>query len=404
MGRPATRDALDKASKLDGVKENLTTFTKVIIIPLSHARDIRNRRRSRRRRERRGDVVELLLLLPKDARNSVDLTLERRALPARPTRATTASKTSHTKKYKLTFRFAPKLFFGARVVGSRSRETQTTLPQIFFQKMAQLAQSGTGPGNTRKRARAWCFTLNNYEPSDIIYLKDVFGTPDTDGTRYCFQEEMGEDGLTPHLQGVVHFRNARDFKAIKTLHGKAHWEACRDLKRSVRYCSKDETRNGKVFVQGFTLPERAKDPLDGQVFRPWQAELRDKLCQDPHPRKIHWFVDVVGACGKTTFAKHMVIKHGALYVSGKSTDIKYAVGMADKRKIIIFDFVRSLEGFISYEAIEAVKNGIFFSAKYESKTVLFDTPHVVVFSNFEPERSKLSEDRWDVHHLYNLGT
>ena len=33
-------------------------------------------------------------------------------------------------------------------------------------------------------------------------------------------------------------------------------------------------------------------------------------------------------------------------------------------------------------------------SKYESKPVIRNSPHVIVFANFEPDKSALSEDRW----------
>lgn len=62
----------------------------------------------------------------------------------------------------------------------------------------------------------------------------------------------------------------------------------------------------------------------------------------------------------------------------------------------IFDYTRSQEEYISYEALEAVKNGIFYNNKYESGMVVYNTPHVIVLSNFRPDLSKLSADRWRI--------
>ena len=63
------------------------------------------------------------------------------------------------------------------------------------------------------------------------------------------------------------------------------------------------------------------------------------------------------------------------------------------------EFTRSQEQFVSYQAIEEVKNGILFNNKYEAKMVVFNNPHVVVFSNFEPDYKALSSDRIKCHKL-----
>ena len=85
--------------------------------------------------------------------------------------------------------------------------------------------------------------------------------------------------------------------------------------------------------------------------------------------------------------------------------MKYAVCMYVEKQgyypeIIILDIARSVNvKKLSYTGIEEVKNGCFFSGKYESRMVLGNCPHFICFSNREPEREMLSEDRWIVREL-----
>jgi hypothetical protein len=53
-----------------------------------------------------------------------------------------------------------------------------------------------------------------------------------------------------------------------------------------------------------------------------------------------------------------------------------------------------------YSLMESFKNGRIFSPKYESISKTFKPCHVVVFANFIPDHSKLSQDRWLVKNLY----
>lgn len=55
--------------------------------------------------------------------------------------------------------------------------------------------------------------------------------------------------------------------------------------------------------------------------------------------------------------------------------------------------------YVSYSALEELKDGIFFSGKYESSMVMTNNLHIFVFANFEPDRSKLSKDRWEIHYV-----
>ncbi len=91
------------------------------------------------------------------------------------------------------------------------------------------------------RGRAWCFTLNNYT-AESIELLTAMGH-DTDA-QYLFGEEIGKQG-TPHLQGVIRWKNARTFSSVKDhLPPGCHIEPCKKWHASLNYCSKD----GKTFT------------------------------------------------------------------------------------------------------------------------------------------------------------
>lgn len=66
----------------------------------------------------------------------------------------------------------------------------------------------------------------------------------------------------------------------------------------------------------------------------------------------------------------------------------------------MFNLARSTEDFVSYSALESLKDGLIFSGKYESKLKCFSQPHVLVFANFGPNdcedekgKIKISPDR-----------
>lgn len=263
--------------------------------------------------------------------------------------------------------------------------------------------AGTDDGNTNSssvknyKGRAYFITWNNYDDLELEQLEQWF---EANAEEYHSQKETGESG-TPHIQGVFRFKNPRSFKAVLTeMHGiskKIHLEICRNFKKAMDYCDKEETRTGKG--PSNKLPD-IPDPLEGKVLKDWQKVILQILDMPPVDREIYWFTDIKGGGGKTTLAKSICIKNpNAIYVSGKVADVKCGITkmIQEKKKYpnpIMFDFVRSNENFISYEAIESVKNGIFFNTKYESGQVQFPTPHVIIFANFNPDLSKLSADRW----------
>ncbi len=112
--------------------------------------------------------------------------------------------------------------------------------------MTQITQVKTKEkldrGNTR--SRSWCFTLNNYTQLEINNIITQF----TPAFLYMFQEEIGKN-KTPHLQGVVKWKYATSFQKMKKINKRFHIEKCRDIKASVLYCSKKETRSGKQWSQ-----------------------------------------------------------------------------------------------------------------------------------------------------------
>jgi len=71
-------------------------------------------------------------------------------------------------------------------------------------------------------------------------------------------------------------------------------------------------------------------------------------------------------------------------------------------KVVIFDFPKSREFSISYDAIESIKNGFYFNGKYESKQVMGNCPHVICFANSPPCMEMLSKDRWKITEIINL--
>jgi len=82
-----------------------------------------------------------------------------------------------------------------------------------------------------------------------------------------------------------------------------------------------------------------------------------------------------------------------MVTNGKCADIAHAYNYEE---IVVFDFSREQEERINYQIIEKFKDGRIFSPKYDSKCKVFKGARVIVFSNFDPDKSKLSEDRWDV--------
>jgi len=142
-----------------------------------------------------------------------------------------------------------------------------------------------------------------------------------------------------------------------------------------------------------------RDIYSTAVFRPWQEELLSYLSAPVHPRQVLWYVDETGNQGKSWMASYLSATAGAFVITnGKIADIAHAY---NNETTVIIDLSRTQVDKIDhiYALMEAFKNGRIFSPKYESVVKTFSPCHVVVFSNFIPDHSKLSQDRWLVKTL-----
>lgn len=258
-----------------------------------------------------------------------------------------------------------------------------------------LTQADTKPlrnGNKSQRLRTWCFTWNNYTSNDIDTLthklKDI---------EYVFQEETGEKG-TPHLQGYIKFKNARYKSALIKQFKGCYFEECRNEDALIQYCQKDDTRTGKIY-KNLTETIALKIPTYEQLYD-WQKEIVDLCRTEPDDRTIYWYWESKGSCGKTTLIKYIITHMKASYsCAAKSADI---VTIADEKiGIYLLNFARSQEGFAPYTALEQLKDGLISDSKLKktSRNIVMNSPHVIVFANWPPDTSKLSNDRWNIINL-----
>lgn len=283
------------------------------------------------------------------------------------------------------------------------------------------------------KARAFTFTINDFDENTEEFLQGL-------ECRYIiYGYEIAPVSGRPHLQGYVYFDNPRSFKAVTKLI-KGHIETAKGApEQNYDYCSKD----GNFFERGqrplsdkaqrvanqeryrlaldaaregrfSDIPpdlytrhrstyhdihtQRPHDPLPLLAnLHPWQASLVNEVAAEPHPRSIIWYVDHLGGQGKSAITNHLVDQGLAQSISnGSSANMFYLI---DRPRVVLLDFTRDVEERVNYGALEAIKNGRVMSTKYQPVYKVFPTPHVVVFSNFEPDQSKFSADRWDIRRL-----
>ena len=210
-----------------------------------------------------------------------------------------------------------------------------------------------------------------------------------------------DDGI---VQGVVRLRGkGRPFSLLPR---DVVWVVCC---RADFAAARDEARRRPgAFTLGFGQ-EEYRFLLPNPY--PWQQTVLEILQGPVDPRAIYWVWESRGNSGKTSLLKHIcscLPELRAIVVSGRPADVTYAICEHQRRLgclpgCILLNLPRSFDGsFLSYPALEAVKDMLFFSPKYSSCMINGDPPHVMVFANEPPETRKLSKDRWRVREIRNL--
>lgn len=258
--------------------------------------------------------------------------------------------------------------------------------------MSQESQEKPG-GNTKitrpkYQLYCWFFTLRmeECEASQLSQLLRQIAK------KFTFSGERGDGGFE-HWQGCFSLRNKEYFDTVKNYFPiSIHLEPCKNFFKSVNYCKKEETH-----IEG-PYDENSKFIKTITELYPWQKRARDICLEEPDDRSIYWFWEPDGCKGKTQFCKYMVVHHGACVLgNGAFKDLAQAI--PDAPIIVLFNITRDLEDRINYSAIEAIKDGLMFSAKYESHTKVFNSPHVLIFANYEPRMESMSRDRWIIQRL-----
>ena len=236
-------------------------------------------------------------------------------------------------------------------------------------------------------------------------------------TKFCFQLEKGGTTSRYHLQIYLHKSGKARPKAFAIQFNDKGFAGMRAAAVSTNnigdyanYCSKSED---ETYVAGPWYyppkPEEFKPSflLTKEQMTPWQKAVDNYLCQEgTSHREILWIYDRIGKHGKGAFANYQEYVNKATCVrmmqakdmlQNLTTEIKNA---EYKPKAVIFDIPRSVPKGVSGRDIatilEQVKDGRFSTPKYESTTLRFQQPKVVVLSANSPWDFKgleMSQDR-----------
>jgi len=237
------------------------------------------------------------------------------------------------------------------------------------------------------------FVINNFSEEELTNAIDSI-------KKICKKavlgKEVGECSSVPHIQGYISLKKKERITSLVKYPGleRASFRKCRNEDALIQYCQKD---NNIAFMMGIDIIEPIYDAMEELPFKPWQNQIIEIIKGSARNRDIWWFWEATGGVGKTKFAIHLKLKYDAMYLSGKAADMKYSIAQRKiPPKIIIMDFPKSSQDYISYSGIEEIKNGIFFAGKLKSVEYIMNQPHVICFANKPPEGDEvMSADKFN---------
>lgn len=241
----------------------------------------------------------------------------------------------------------------------------------------------------------WCGTSFYNNETDKINLINLIKNK---SFKYIIGFETCPTTNREHLQWYIEYKSKRGacFDTMKKIFPTSHIEICKySLDANFKYCSKSNN-----FITNIKKNKELKI-IKPESFYPWQKYVINIINNDADDRLIYWFWELEGCCGKTSIAKYICVNYNAICISGKSSDCKNGIIQYKKDKglypdIIIFNIPRCNSNHISYEALETIKDGLFYSGKYEGGMCICNNPHIIIFANEEPETYKLTENKWSI--------
>lgn len=209
-------------------------------------------------------------------------------------------------------------------------------------------------------------------------------------------EEHDEDEEYPDIPDIPNIPGPRRTSTVEDV-----WKHPHVSDALLYVCQSLQEVGGVIAAFNHKPMSFGEEPL--VLWKGWQKELYQELSsQSPDPRKIIWYEDEIGNSGKTFFAKHMGMYKGAFVsthadIYHVATSLQEAFSVGRTCLCAIFNFARDDQRLKDvYRALESIKDGMVTSRKYKGKTMYFEVPHVVVFANYGPDWSKMSQDRWDL--------
>lgn len=233
--------------------------------------------------------------------------------------------------------------------------------------------------------------------------------------KIVFQTEVCPTTGKEHFQGMFSLIKKKKLSAIlkQIFEGRKNQvRPALSIGGSVDYCTKEETRKSPDEV--WYYPCKPYNQTTITTFKEWQKDIIKVIREPADDRTVFWFWSEAGKIGKSTFCKYLYDNYNGeggnvvVFDSMKKSDVYFTFAGGKNPsidylppKIVIFDLPRARlkSDDFDWSTIEGLKNGLIFSGKYECRGFRFTPPHIICFSNREPNVNKLSEDRWIIENI-----
>lgn len=263
------------------------------------------------------------------------------------------------------------------------------------------------PGSVKKSkfkenpCKKWYFTVFNYT-EDMI--SSMCSKCSKENVKYIFGREICPDTKKPHLQCFCEFPKKMRWRTVfkDILPDDVHRGPCKGtFMDNFNYCSKDGNYHTNIKMLNV---KRHVQCLRSEL-RPWQKDAVDLIeeCGN-NDRTILWFNDYDGNNGKSFLARWLVNEYNAMMTQGSKRHVLSCAFNNPNCRLYIFDVPRVVGNSVSYETMENLRNGLFFSGFGDSTGMvnLGFSPIICVFANEYPDPRKLSMDRWKVFDIINM--
>ena len=261
------------------------------------------------------------------------------------------------------------------------------------QKNKIVSEEGNTKTSSESKCKRWCFTLNNYTNDELNNLITFLTTKKA---LFIIGKEIGEEEKTPHLQCYAEFNSQMRFATLKKHNDRLHIEKTKgNREQNLKYCDKDND-----YISNFPIHKMLL-LYKNITWKTWQQSIINLIENTPEERTINWVYDPIGNSGKSFLVKYLYLKYDIMITNGKSNDVFNQLLQRDldnkNTQNIVIDVPRCVEDkYISYQAIEKLKDGLFYSGKYEGGIVCIPTPTLIIMSNHLPDIKKMSKDRWNI--------